>query len=115
MEKVTILRITLAAALWVSWAPGNVAGSPENPDPNAAPENYCHNPETTATWERMFKDSPEDPIVVKLYSLRKGLCAMIDEGKISFEFGSALWNAEHARSVLDRAQDEAKRKREIGA
>ena len=48
-------------------------------------ENYCHDPETTATWERMFKDSPEDPIVVKLYSLRKGLCAMIDEGKISFE------------------------------
>lgn len=66
-------------------------------------------------WEKMFKEAPEDPIVVKLYSLRRGLCAMIDEGKIGLEFGAALWNAEHARGVIERARDEAKRQIQIGA
>ena len=76
------------------------------------PVNYCHDEEVNADWEKMLLDTPKDPLIIKLYGLRIGLCRMIDQGKLSLEQGAEIWNQEHAQSVIQRTQEDEERKNE---
>jgi hypothetical protein len=78
-----------------------------------APEeaNYCHDPAVDAQWERMLGETPEDPIVLKLYGLRSGLCSMVDHGKISLNQATEIWERERAESVVQRYREESGKKR----
>jgi hypothetical protein len=77
------------------------------------PVNYCHDEGVNADWEKMLADTPEDPLIIKLYGLRVGLCRMIDEGKVSLEQGIEIWNQEHAKSVNQRSGEEEARNKEF--
>jgi len=72
------------------------------------PVNYCKDPEKAAEWEKHLADTPEDPLIIKLYALRVGLCKMVDEGKVELEEAIRIWDIEHARSVNERLLDEMK-------
>jgi len=75
------------------------------------PANYCHDDSVEKDWARMLAETPTDPIIIKLFGLREGLCGMIDRGQITLEQGIDIWNDEHSRSVLQRSEDEAKRRK----
>ncbi|MVF23800.1 hypothetical protein EVC37_19605 [Methylocaldum sp. BRCS4] len=77
----------------------------------ARPVNYCKDPQKTAEWEKNLADTPEDPLIIKLYALRIGLCKMVDEGKVELDEAIRIWDIEHARSVNERLLDEMKRGR----
>jgi len=77
------------------------------------PVNYCKDPQKAAEWEKHLADTPEDPLIAKLYALRAGLCKMVDEGKVKLEEAIRIWDIEHARSVNERLLDEMKHGRKL--
>jgi len=78
------------------------------------PANHCHKPEVAAQWEQLLANSPKDPIVVRLYALRKGLCHMIDEGLVDLDQAIDIFNPEHARGVMERLKEDSEKGRELG-
>ena len=77
------------------------------------PVNYCHSQEAADTWGKMLSDAPEDPIIIKLYGLRIGLCGMIEDGQIGLKQGIEIWEQERNRSVIQRAKEEIEARQEI--
>jgi len=74
--------------------------------------NHCHKPDVDAQWEQLLANSPKDPIVIRLYALRVGLCRMADEGLVDFEQAIDIFNKEHARGVMERMEEDNERRRE---
>ncbi len=75
--------------------------------------NGCHDPATVADWERLLSINPKDPVVIRLYGLRRGLCSMIDDGLVELDQAIEIFNQEHARSVVERYKEEQGREREL--
>lgn len=73
--------------------------------------NRCHDPATVADWERLLSSNPRDPVVIRLYGLRRGLCSMIDDGLVELDQAIEIFNQEHARGVVERYQEERGRER----
>lgn len=65
-------------------------------------QNRCHDPATVADWEKLLSDNPRDPVVIRLYGLRRGLCSMIDDGRVELDQAIAIFNQEHARGASVR-------------
>lgn len=76
----------------------------------AESENYCHDQQVEQDWSRMLDDAPDDPIVLKLYALRSGLCGMVEQGLVSLDQAAELWELERAEGAVQRFnEDSAKR------
>ena len=75
--------------------------------------NRCHDPATVADWGKLLSSNPRDPVVVRLYGLRRGLCSMIDDGLVELDQAIEIFNQEHARSVVERYKEEQGRGREL--
>lgn len=65
----------------------------------------CHDPATVADWEKLLSGKPRDPVVVRLYALRRGLCIMINDGLVEPEQAIEIFNQEHARGVVARYKE----------
>jgi hypothetical protein len=64
--------------------------------------NYCHDPQTDADWERLITSHEGDRAFTYLYSLRKDLCAKVDEGEISLGDGIKRFEDERHRVIQER-------------
>lgn len=53
-------------------------------------------------WERMLYDTPDDPILIRLYALRTGLRRMIDDGLVCLAIAADIFERERARAVIER-------------
>ena len=71
-----------------------------------ATENYCHDANKNESWEKLVKQFPEDTVILRLYALRRGLCAMIDEGTIELEKAIDLFEIEKDRGIRERNVEE---------
>lgn len=87
----------------------------QNPDPKSDPDNYCYQREAWDKIEKLRRDAPNDPLVIRMYAMRKGLCAMIEEGKITREQGTEIFELERSRAIIERQQDETRAKRKVSA
>jgi len=76
------------------------------------PTNHCHKPEVAAQWEQLLANSPKDPIVIRLYALREGLCRMVDDGLVELDQAIDIFNREHARGVMERMEEDNEKRRE---
>jgi hypothetical protein len=63
------------------------------------PDNYCHDQAIAADWRRTLSETPNDPLVIKLYGLREGLCGFAD-GRVSLDQATEIWERERAESVV---------------
>jgi hypothetical protein len=115
LKNVTIPP-ALAALLFFSIST-NATSAEENPppDPKADPDNYCYQQKAWDDIEKLRQDAPNDPLVIRMYAMRKGLCALIEEGKISREQGSEIFELERSRVIIERQQDETRTKRKVSA
>jgi hypothetical protein len=64
------------------------------------PDNYCHDQAIAADWRRMLSETPNDPLVIKLYGLREGLCSLVADGRVSLDQATEIWERERAESVV---------------
>ena len=60
------------------------------------PDNYCNDAEINQQWTKLLMKSPDDPMTIRLYALRDGLCSMVDRGQV--QLGAAIAIFEDARS-----------------
>jgi hypothetical protein len=68
-----------------------------------ASENYCHDAAEIKTWDEVIAKHSTEPLLIKLYSMRVGLCQMVDEGKIDLDTAIDVFEAE--RSKVDTKED----------
>jgi hypothetical protein len=84
----------------------------------SAPEqstNFCLDAKAAEKNEALARETPRDPIVIRLVAMRAGLCDLIAKQIIDLDFAIDLFNAEHAHGVQKRLQEEQTAKKEIGA
>ena len=74
---------------------------------NATEVNHCSDPQVVLSWQQKIDTYPGDPLVQKLFALRKGLCAMVDEGSIELAAAVKLFDREQGEAVLERINLEA--------
>ena len=74
---------------------------------NAVEVNHCSDPQVAQSWQQKIETYPSDPLVQKLFALRKGLCAMVDEGTIELAAAVKLFDREQGEAVLERINLEA--------
>lgn len=77
-------------------------------------ENYCHDPAIWAKIDDLLKQHPRDPLVIRSYALRLGICRLIDDGKISLEQGIELFDLEKRRAIMERGAEAERKKRPKG-
>lgn len=68
-----------------------------------ASENYCHDAAEIKRWDEVIAKHSAEPLLIKLYSMRVGLCKMVDEGKVDLDTAIDVFEAE--RSKLDTKQE----------
>jgi hypothetical protein len=59
----------------------------------------CHDESVSTEWHKALIAAPRDPAIVKSYGLREGLCSMLDQGLISGEAATMLWNREQEEAA----------------
>jgi len=84
-----IAGIILAFALAFSSCPGFAEEQ----------ENYCLDKHSWREWEALVKKYPDDKEVQTLHALRLGLCVKIEQGSITFEQATDIFNRAHEMVV----------------
>jgi len=87
-------------------APTSVFQTDETP-------NYCHDAAKNADWEIAIKRFPNDTVLLRLYALRRGLCAMIDEGRISLDLAIDLFEGGREQGIQERHKKKAPRNGDV--
>lgn len=68
--------------------------------------NYCHEKEAVDSVNGLLERNPKDPLIIRLVALRRGVCQLIDEQKISLDQGIDIFNGEKSRAVVERGREE---------
>ncbi len=61
--------------------------------------NYCHDPESSENWEELAKKHPDNMDLQLLHAVRIGLCKKVDDGTISFQNASRIFNRLHIQLI----------------
>ena len=69
------------------------------------PTNYCLDKESWNEWNALVKKYPNDEDLQTLHALRLGLCVKIEQGSITFEQATDIFNRAH-EMVIQRAKSE---------
>ena len=72
------------------------------------PTNYCLDKESWKEWEALVKKYPNDKDVQTLHALRIGLCLKVEQGSITFEQATDIFNRAH-EMVIQRTKSEQER------
>jgi len=79
--------------------------------------NYCHDPEANAEWDRLLAKHPDDMEIQALHALRVGLCQKVDEGHLSIEQATNIFEAMRMALVkkreLERQMDAMNKKKAL--
>jgi hypothetical protein len=59
-------------------------------------QNQRRNAAANRQWATRLMKAPDDPMTIRLYALRDGLCSMADRGQVKLEVVTAIF--EYARS-----------------
>jgi hypothetical protein len=93
-----ITGIILVLALTFSFSPGLTE----------EPTNYCLDKESWKEWDALVKKHPNDEEVQTLHALRLGLCVKVEQGSITFEQATDIFNRAH-EMVIQNAKSERER------
>lgn len=72
--------------------------------------NYCLDKESWKEWEALVKKYPNDNNVQTLHALRVGLCVKIEQGSVTFEQATDIFNRAYDM-VLQMAKSTRERNR----
>ena len=70
---------------------------------------YCLDKESWKEWDALVQKYPNDENLQALHALRLGLCLKIEQGRITFEMASDIFNRAH-EMVIQKAKSERERK-----
>jgi hypothetical protein len=78
-------------------------------------KNFCLDPKAAQKNEALARETPRDPILIRLVAMRAGLCDLLAKKIIDLDFAIDLFNGEHAHGIQKRIEEEQTLKKEIGA
>jgi hypothetical protein len=84
-------------------------------EPSDQSTNFCFDPKAAQKNEALARETPHDPILIRLVAMRAGLCDLIAKKIIDLDFAIDLFNGEHAHGIQKRIEEEQTSKKEIGA
>lgn len=70
-----------------------------------ASENHCNKPEEIAKWNGIIARHSEEPMYVKLFALRVGLCRAVEDGKIDLDTAIDVFDDERKNFGLVKEED----------
>jgi len=73
-------------------------------------ETYCHDEKSWAEWDELIRKYPEDTSLQMLHALRIGFCKKIEDGTISFEEASMIFNKIHDQVIENTKRESELRK-----
>jgi hypothetical protein len=71
-------------------------------DINDPTQNYCKSAEKNAYWGKLLSQYKGDAMIVKLFALRTGLCAMIDAGAVTLSDAIDYYEQEKSKLLAER-------------
>jgi hypothetical protein len=89
-----------------------VGAEDSSPEPST---NFSLDPKAAQKNEALAREAPRDPILIRLVAIRVGWCDLIAKPIIDLDFAIDVFNAEPARSVQKRLEEEQTSKKETGA
>ncbi len=75
----------------------------------SADANYCRDPAVNRQWADMLAKTPDDPLIIKLFALRSGLCILVDQGIIALDQATDIFEQERSEVVTERGQEQQPR------
>jgi hypothetical protein len=66
-----------------------------------ATENYSYDAQNNVQWESIVERAASNPDVVALYKLRKDLCKQVDNGELSVDEATQIFENERDRIIVD--------------
>ena len=66
------------------------------------PYNYCNDEESWKEWDDLVMKYPEDMDIQALHALRVGLCIKVENGTISFEMATDIFNRMHEMVIAKK-------------
>ena len=79
--------------------------------------NYCHDPEANAEWDRLSAKYSDDMEIQALHALRIGLCQKVDDGHLTVEQATKIFEAMRMALVkkreLERRLNEIEKKKAL--
>ncbi len=57
--------------------------------------------EANQRWTRLLMKSSDDPMTIRLYALRDGLCAMVDRGQVKLGVATAIFEDARSPEVME--------------
>lgn len=77
--------------------------------------NFCLDAKAAQKNEQLARETPRDPILIRLVAMRSGLCDLLAKKIIDLDFAIDLFNGEHSHGIQKRIEEEQTSKKEIGA
>lgn len=71
-------------------------------DINDPTQNYCKSAEKNANWGKFLSKHKDDPMILKLFALRTGLCVMIDAGVVTLSDAIDYYEQEKSKLLEER-------------
>jgi len=104
---IVLLALTLALALAV----GAASAVERQEDETSA--HYCDDPAAGLEWADLLAKNPTDLSIIRLFALRKGLCAMIEQGLVSVGRAIMLFEQAREEAILERRNGSGGRGRDL--
>jgi hypothetical protein len=76
----------------------------------SAPVNTCADPNVNRQWQDALETYPNDRLLLKLSSLRSGLCEMIENDKMDVHTAKLTWEQALTTALLERAREDQSRR-----
>jgi len=89
------LRGAILAAVWL---PSIVSAAEDT-------GNYCQDSAVNRHWQQAISEHQNDPVVVKLYAMRRGLCEMLAEKKIDAKSARFMWDQAVISALVDKGRE----------
>jgi len=84
--------------------------SPCVADTNKEPENYCKDQASWQQWHELLEKHPQDDALYALYASRRGLCSMVESGRIDLDRATKIFERMHESVIWYREQVEMEQK-----
>jgi hypothetical protein len=76
----------------------------------SVPVDTCADPEVNQQWQTAIDEYPNDGLLLKLSTLRGGLCEMIENNNIDVNMARLMWEQALTTALLERVREDQARR-----
>lgn len=74
------------------------------------PVDTCADPDVNQQWQNALEKYPNDGLLLKLSTLRGGLCEMVENNSLDVDTARMMWEQALTAALLERAREDQARR-----